>query len=136
MLLKIGFDIHGVLDTNVQFFSELTQTLVKAGHEVHVLTGPKISQKIIDQLKDMGISYTHLFSITDYQESKGTDIVWDEHGNPHLDPYLWDKAKAEYCIQHGIQLHIDDSDSYGYFFKTPYARFYSKDTHRINKTKI
>lgn len=135
-MLKMGFDIHGVLDTNCDFFSQLTTTLVEAGHEVHILTGPKITQKITDQLKEMGIRYTHIFSITDYQEAQGVDITWDEHGNPHLEPYLWDKTKAEYCTKHGIQLHIDDSDSYGYFFKTPYARFYSKDTNRIKKTKI
>lgn len=136
MSLKIGFDIHGVIDSNTQFFAELTQTLVKAGHEVHVLTGPKITSKITDQLKEMGIHYTHLFSITDYQESKGVDITWDEHGNPHMHAYDWDKSKAEYCETNGIQLHLDDSDTYGYFFRTPYARFYSKDTHRVKKTKL
>ena len=129
--MKLGLDLHGVIDSAPKMFHELTKTLVLAGHEVHILTGPKIGWHL-----KMGIAYTHLFSITDYCESKGIQVEWDEHNNPHVDPYHWDKAKAEYCQEHGIDLHIDDSDAYGYFFKTPYARFYSKDTNRVKKTKI
>ena len=60
-------------------------------------------------------------------------MVWDANGHPFMNDYDWDKTKADYCLKHGIQLHIDDSDAYGYFFKTPYARFYSKNkrTHYV-----
>ena len=133
---KIGLDIHGVIDSNPEFFAAFTRTMVAAGHEVHILTGPKITPKIINELKTMHIDFTHLFSITDHHEAVGTPIIWDEYGNPHMDAYLWDKTKAEYCKAQGIELHIDDSDSYAYFFKTPYARFYSKDTDRVRKTAI
>lgn len=134
--MKLGFDVHGVLDTSPEFFAELTKLLVDSGHEVHILTGARIGQTVKDLLAEHSISYTHLFSITDYQIEKGTEIEWDEKGNPHMDAYLWDKSKAEYCEKHGIQLHIDDSDSYGYFFKTPYSRFFSRNTKRVRKTII
>ena len=125
--MKLGLDIHGVADEGKKFFSELTSLLVANGHEVHVITGPRVTQKLVNELKDFGIVYTHLFSITDFHLEKGTKIEWDDKGNPHLDPYLWDRTKGDYCLQHQIDLHLDDSDSYAYFFKTPFARYLSKN---------
>ena len=128
-MLKIGVDIHGVATDARAFFAELTRTLVAAGHEVHILTGPplKVARAEIEQL---GLSYTHVFSITDYHESVGTAITYDDRGHPFMDEYLWDRTKGDYCLREGIQLHIDDSDTYNLFFKTPYARFYSKDKRK------
>lgn len=130
--IKIGIDIHGVIDVHPEFFSVLTKLLVDNGHEVHIITGSRIKEEI-KHLENYNVSYTHLFSITDHHTNKGTVVTWDDKGEPHLDPYLWDKTKAEYCKEAGIDLHFDDSDTYNYFFKTPYARFFSKDTHRNKK---
>lgn len=130
--LKVGIDIHGVIDVRPDFFSTLSKLLVDNLHEVHVITGAKIDHDI-KYLKKHKIHFTHLFSITDHHSNKGTPIVWDKNGDPHFDAYTWDKTKAEYCKEQGIDLHFDDSDTYNYFFKTPYARFYSKDTHRGKK---
>ncbi len=132
---KVGIDIHGVADAKPEFFKALTKVLVDAGWEVHLITGARKSLEA-DIVKDIGITYTHFFSITDYHVELGTEIRWDEKNEPHLDPYQWDKTKAEYCERTGIDLHLDDSDIYQYFFKTPYARFFSKDSHRIKKTKL
>ena len=133
---KVGIDFHGVIDSSPEFFAALTGCLVKAGHEVHIITGPRVTAQLTDQLKELRISFTHIFSITDKHVEAGTPMTWDDKGNPHLDAYLWDKTKAEYCKEQDINLHLDDSDVYGYFFKTPYARFFSKDTKRIRKTHI
>ncbi|MFA6158371.1 MAG: hypothetical protein WC763_01975 [Candidatus Paceibacterota bacterium] len=133
--IKIGLDLHGVVDTRPDFFKTLTKLLVDNGHEVHIITGAK-SEAEMARIRELGISFTHLFSITDHHIKAGTALRWDEKGDPHLDPYLWDKTKAEYCKEHSIDLHLDDSDTYGYFFKTPYGRFHSKDSHRITKTKL
>lgn len=128
-MLKIGVDIHGVATDARAFFVELTKTLVEAGHEVHILTGPplEIARAEVEQL---GLSYTHLFSITDYHVALGTSITFDDRGHPFMDEYLWDKTKGDYCQREGIQLHIDDSDRYNHFFTTPYARFFSKDKRK------
>jgi hypothetical protein len=133
--LKMGFDMHGVIDTEPDFFRTLTKLLVDNGHEVHIITGAKSEQEMA-ALKRMDIPYTHVFSITEYYEKLDTPISWDEKGEPHLNAYLWDKAKAEYCKENDIDLHLDDSDIYHYFFKTPYARFYAKDSHRTRKTHL
>lgn len=133
--IKIGLDIHGVIDSNLGFFKTLAKLLVDNGHEVHIVTGAKI-EKEIPFLKKNNISYTHLFSITDYHIEKGTKITWDERNNPHLETYLWDKTKAEYCKKQKIDIHFDDSDIYNHFFKTPYARYFSKDTRKTRKLHL
>ena len=133
--LKFGFDMHGVIDAKPDLFRTLIKMLAKDGHEVHIITGAK-TEKEMPVLKELDIPFTHVFSITEYYEKLGTPISWDDKNEPHLDAYLWDKAKAMYCKKNGIDLHIDDSDVYHYFFKTPYARFYAKDSHRIRKTHL
>lgn len=133
MKLKIGLDLHGVITDAAPLFAELSKMLVAAGHEVHIITGPRKSPTLLGELAQHGISYTHIFSITDHHIEIGTAIEFDAKGNPFMDEYLWDKTKAEYCMREGIHLHFDDSDAYDYFFKTPYARFRSKTkrTHYV-----
>lgn len=126
MKLKIGVDIHGVATDAQEFFAVFTKTMVDAGHEVHIITGPRVTDKLKQELKDLNLSFTHVFSITDHHLALGTPIEFDAEGNPFMEDYLWDRTKADYCQQMGIHLHLDDSDAYNYFFKTPYARFYSK----------
>lgn len=133
--MKIGLDLHGVIDENTKFFRELTTLLVNNGHEVHILSGP-IQSKILTQIKELDIKFTHIFSITDYCTKNGIEVKFDEQHNPHVDAYTWDKAKGEYCQQHEIDLHFDDSDIYLYFFKTPYARILNRDTKRVRKIQI
>jgi hypothetical protein len=134
--MKFGFDIHGVIDSCPNLFSALTKSLVKDGHEVHIITGPPWSQDIVDQLHAWGIQWTHFFSIVSYHHRIGTSINYDDKGHAHLDTYEWDKTKGWYCKTNEINLHFDDSDSYSYFFKTPYARFLSRDTMRVNKLEV
>lgn len=133
--MKFGFDLHGVIDAKPELFSALTQALVQAGHEVHILTGPSITEELTKQLQSFGVVWTRLFSIVD--QLKATDIkMWMENGTWWSDRYNWDKAKGEYCSAHKIDLYFDDSDHYQYFFTTPYARFLSRDTHRVKKTIV
>ena len=123
---KIALDIHGVIDTNAKFFSDLTHALRRWGFEVHVLTGSHIKEKKIkEQLEEMGIAYTHLFSISDYHREIGTKM-WGDEENPWMDQDEWNSTKATYCAMHKIDLCLDDRDGYFEHFTTPCARYYSK----------
>ena len=137
--MKFGFDLHGVIDTKPEFFRSLFLLLFEGGCEVHVLSGPP-SEQVEKELEDLGflkgIHYNYLFSIVDYLRLKGAEMRQDSRGNWWADPYEWDRAKGAYCDHHKIDIHFDDSDTYRYFFKTPFARFFSRDTSRINKTKV
>ena len=47
--MKFGFDIHGVIDTKPRFYSKLTHRLIEMGHEVHIITGAQLKNKLIYQ---------------------------------------------------------------------------------------
>jgi len=116
--MRFGFDIHGVLDTKPKLYSKLTKRLVMLGHEVHVITGASITDRLVQQLKDWGIAYHKLFSIADYHKKLGTPINYSDSDNPWMDEKIWDRTKAEYCDREAINLHIDDSPEYGKYFKS------------------
>lgn len=132
--MKIALDIHGVIDACPRFFSELSYALIKAGWEVHVLTGPHLEEhKIKKKLSDWQIHYTHLFSISDHQKANGENIKYDKNGNPWISTELWDRTKGDYCAEHNIDFCLDDCDSYLPYFTTPVARFYSKGEQKWSK---
>ncbi len=123
--IKIGIDIHGVSDSNKEFFSALTKALVENGHEIHVLTGSKATKEFKKYVKEnLGLSWTHFFSITSHHKNMGTPML-EIGGKPYMDEKVWDRTKAEYCAKNKIDLHMDDSPVYGKYFTTPYARYFS-----------
>jgi hypothetical protein len=127
--LKVGLDLHGVISANPDFFSAISKLLVDSGAEVHILTGSH-SEEILAELEGYKISYTHLFSIADHHKSIGTPIRYDENGEPWIEGELWSRSKGEYAEKVGLDFHIDDSRSYGIFFKTPYAQIIVKGYDR------
>lgn len=119
--LRIGLDVHGVIDKYPEVFAALSRALVKDGHDVHVVTGPSRTPDFEAQLRVWGIDFTHFCSIIDYRAEQGIAVTYDERG-PWVRPEEWDTAKAEYCEKEKIDLMIDDSDVYHRHFKTPYLR--------------
>jgi len=95
--MKLGLDLHGVIDADPALFGVLSRTVVGAGGEVHVITGSMATDALFAWLKELGISYTHVFSIASYHVSQGTPMHYDTQGNPWMDADVWNKAKAEYC---------------------------------------
>lgn len=129
--MKLGLDIHGVIDTNPKFFSELSNIAIDLGHEVHIITGTMITSEKIKKLKNYGMHWSCLFSISDYHKSIGTDMTFTDPNNPWIDYALWDKTKADYCENNKIDFHIDDSVRYGELFKTTFG-LYDHDNRRID----
>ena len=119
----LALDLHGIINTHPGFFSSLTESLVKDGWEVHVLTGSHIKEnKIEDELRSYGINYTHLFSIADYHSENQTNGMWhDANGNPWVSDEDWDKTKANYCKKNNISFCIDDTARYANHFETPFG---------------
>jgi len=133
---KLGLDIHGVVDNNPKFWSVITKLLIDNGHQVHILTGSKITQKILDKLNKNKIYYTHLFSIIDHHVKIGTKIKWSDDNNPWIDDELWNKTKSEYCLKKKIDFMIDDTSIYAEFAKTPWAIFVNKKARWDKGDKI
>ncbi len=128
--MKISLDLHGVIDSDPKFFAVFTETLYRQRCEIHVVTGQEISVELTKQLKNYGIIYDHLFSITSYHKVIGSTVKYKD-GNllhPLIDPKLWDPTKAEYCRNENINVHIDDSRHYGKYFiyNTKYVKYDDK----------
>ena len=127
---KLGLDVHGVLDALPGFFGFLTKVIVESGNEVHILTGGSWDSKLEGQLTDLGIRWTHAFSIYDHLLSSGTPINGevqfpDGTIQKKFEDGAWDKVKASYCKEHDITLHIDDTLAYNEHFTTPFARLWT-----------
>lgn len=117
--LKIGLDFHGVINVQPQFFAEFTAEALRRGHEIHVITGGPESF-VKGELKRLNIQYSKIFAIIDAYKNCPT-VTTEQNGEFHIDDKVWNKAKAEYCRCHKIDLHIDDSCTYVKWFTTPYC---------------
>lgn len=126
--MKLGFDVHGVIDKNPKFFAKLIQSLRNNGHIVHIITGVEDGDRIRTELSNMGIQYDYLFSITSYHKSIGTPMYFknNDPNHPFIDDDKWNSTKALYCKLEGIHVHVDDSDIYGEYFKNRHNTAYIK----------
>lgn len=124
---SLGIDIHGVIDALPEFFSFLTDSIIKNGGSVHIITGGEWSEKLEQQLS--GIKYTHKFSVYDHllktAETLGEIQFPDGTIQKKFDDKLWDSTKAQYCKDNNISLHIDDTLVYNEYFSTPFSRLWS-----------
>ncbi|VUD41804.1 hypothetical protein TDB9533_00564 [Thalassocella blandensis] len=126
--LKIGIDIHGVIDAYPERFKKLTAVLVAGGAQVHIVTGSRRDKNIDIMLAKHEITFTHYFSIVDYLVSTGKDVTW-KNGKPYADETAWNNAKRDYCQSQNIDLMIDDSAIYRDTFhdiSTTYLHLISK----------
>lgn len=134
--MKFGFDIHGVLDTYPAVYAAMTQALVAAGHEVHVITGAVWTEEESTKLKNWGITWTHWFSITTYHEEKGDVKVDWVDGKPWMDAAVWNRTKADYCKEHNISWLIDDSPVYGQYFEKDNIYVLQRDPREKERWEI
>lgn len=119
--MKIGIDFHGVIDKAPEFFNKLVCCLLMSNHEVHIITGEtyETASKILNAY---GIGWTHFYSITDDLLNQGKRYKKDKNDRPCFSTIQWNRAKAIYCKEHGIDIMLDDSMIYGKYFTTPYFK--------------
>ena len=116
--MRVGLDIHGVLDIYPQLFSHLTKRWKAAGHEIHILTGQEFS-KVKKQLIKDKIHFTHHYSIVDYHKKHGMTQMWndDPRGNGWwMDDRDWEPSKGNYARKVNLDIHFDDCVQYAKFF--------------------
>lgn len=134
---KLGLDYHGVVDAIPDAFAFLSNAVIKAGGEVHILTGSAWTDNLTKSLEKKGIDWTHSFSIYDYLVSSGEQVIGEiqfPDGTKQMKfrDNAWDNVKGIYCRKHDISLHIDDTLIYNDHFSTPFARLW---THNGNPKK-
>ena len=127
---KLGLDLHGVIDSIPDEFKFLSNAIVSAGGEVHILTGGSWTDELENQVISYGIRWTHKFSVYDHLIEIDSNTIGeiqfpDGTIQKKFEDGLWDHVKADYCKKHNISLHIDDTLIYNDFFQTPFARLWS-----------
>ena len=137
---KLGLDIHGVVDAMPDFFSFLTDSFIKNGGEVHIITGGKWDKEFEDLLNSYGVKWTHKFSIYDYlvennYEKTGEVQFPDGTIQSKFKDEDWDSVKGVYCADNNITLHIDDTMIYNDYFKTPFARLWTHNNNPKSPSK-
>lgn len=137
---KLGLDIHGVVDAMPEFFSFLTDSFIKNGGEVHIITGGKWDKEFEDLLNSYGVKWTHKFSIYDYlvennYEKTGEVQFPDGTIQSKFKDEDWDSVKGVYCADNNITLHIDDTMIYNDYFKTPFARLWTHNNNPKSPSK-
>ena len=118
-MTKIGIDFHGVLDTYTDFFMGVSEMAKKHGMEIHVITGTPFS-RLEDWFVKRDFFYTHFYSITDDFLARGYEHKYINGAGPFFADYWWYKAKADYCLENGIDLMYDNDMRYLSLFQTPY----------------
>jgi hypothetical protein len=121
---KIGIDLHGTIDRNLDFFKKIIKMLLDESWEVYIITGME-EEKALEEIEPYGLEYTGILSVTDHHKNLGTKIEFDDNGNPWIEEKIWDRTKADICWGMNICIHIDDSRSYGKFFgeETAYLQY-------------
>ncbi len=134
-MIKLGLDLHGVIDVAPKFFSALARQMLDRGHEIYIVTGREDTEELHDELKQCGMEgvhnyklYNSILSITSFRKEQGVSISYLEgrKSQPMMDPKVWNPTKAVLCATAGIDIMIDDSALYEPFFrdiKTQYIIF-------------
>lgn len=140
--MKLGLDIHGVIDSNPESFAFMSQSVITNNGEVHIITGGSWTTELENQLKGYGIKWTSHFSVYDYLVDSGIDSIGtiqfpDGTIQKKFDYHLWDTIKAGYCKSNNIDLHIDDTEVYSNYFTTPFLLYKSsEDFEKISHIDI
>lgn len=120
--LKIGLDLHGVIDRNPQLFSDLTH---KFANDFFIITGEEITKKLFKEIDSYRIHYKqeNVFSITSFHKHLGTPMTYLNHDptQPHIDDEIWNRTKSVICKFLKLDYMIDDSKVYGKYFTKEYG---------------
>lgn len=101
MTFRLGLDIDETITAYPEFFAVLTDSLIKNGHEVYIITGTEeecepLRKKFIEE---MGIQYTKFIS-------------------------TGGASKLQYALDHDIDLVIDDiPKTYGHMYSNVPFKF-------------
>ena len=117
--MKIGLDIHGVINKNPKKFVDLALKFRARGDLIYIITGETLSNDLINELLSYNNNerfWDELVSIQDNLLSFIVPTGTDKKGRPVFDDYRWDSFKGKFCDELDIDLMIDDTKRYGKYF--------------------
>jgi hypothetical protein len=115
--LNYLIDLHGVIDSNPEYFKFFTEDLIKCGHSVFICTGAKYIDafdKLISFKFKKNVNFNKILSISDVLSNTlpAAEIETDINGNIWVDDMLWWPMKGKFCKEYNIDVIIDDSEEY------------------------
>jgi hypothetical protein len=118
-MIKLGIDLHGVIDSDVYKFKNYLLASRDIGTIVYIISGPHV-EFIKKELSEYRIwddqHYNEVFSVVDHLREMGVPMWEDSKGRPWASEEDWWKSKAEICEMHEIDIMIDDSEKYQPYF--------------------
>ena len=119
--MKIGIDYHGVINSNPEFFKKFADSALKENHRIIILSGSS-ADEVETYLTTYQIPFSEIYSLLDDFKRRGL-VQFYEDGSFFVNNDIWNKAKAKYCLEHKVDVHIDDSMLYGAYFQTPFCLY-------------
>jgi len=114
---RIGFDLHGVLDTYSYFRAAAKRAFDSPNQDMIIVTGSLFTPAVQAVLKGYGLQFNEFYSITQHLLDKDPKLITWIDGNPYAEDELWNSSKAEICKINHIDILFDDSPVYGQYFK-------------------
>jgi len=127
MIKRLGIDLHGVIDSDVDFFKETLQIIYSGSLiKIYVISGPP-AREVFVELKEFGleqgIHYHYVVSVVDHLRVCGVPMWKDYKNTWWADDKNWWGAKAAICKKFNIDLMIDDKERYKEYFKDIPTKF-------------
>lgn len=130
--MRIGLDIHGVLDHHPERFIKLAYTNMasaygvdrnKENFKVIILTGPT-KEKALAELEQIAFKYNggyqfwdEVYSIVDYIVDNNIPHHYNDKGRLWTNKLEdWDEVKGKLAKELKLDLHFDDSLEYEKYF--------------------
>lgn len=112
--MKIGIDVHGVIDKAPGLMVAVMDMLRDMGHEICIISGPSRKQ-IEEELFAMNIFMPGgimVYSVVDYLRGSGVKMWQDDKGDWWSSDEEWWASKGNICREHGVDMLMDDSEKY------------------------
>ena len=123
--MKIGLDLHGVLDTYPKTFKAIIRLLEKTGNTFVIVSGPPVD-KIEEEIERLGFDlfdFYGVYSVVDFLYNDGVEFDETDPENLWCDDNIWWDSKARICQANDIDYLIDDSIKYEPAFRLIKSKF-------------
>jgi len=123
--MKLGIDLHGVIDSNPDLFKNLLTLMSLQNKEVYVVSGPP-KVDIIIELNNLGfereLHYKDVYSIVDFLKESGVEM-WLKNYRWWCNKKDWQESKAKICNSLSLEYMIDDKEMYRKAFDNIKTKF-------------
>jgi len=125
--MKLGIDLHGVIDSSPGLFKAVLFGLSMSGKvKIYIVSGPPKTE-IINELENLGIEedlhYDEVHSVVDSLKESGVEMWQDKNGRWWTNEEDWCASKSRICDKLHLDAMIDDKEMYKADFENIPTKF-------------